>query len=79
MSLRTASNVANAVSTAVTAVLSRALAWRAAAAADEPALADVPPDYRDPTPFAFQKGDVVAILGPQLGQDHVHAGAFLVR
>ncbi len=26
-------------------------------------LVDVPADYRDPSPFAFKKGDVVAILG----------------
>jgi putative membrane-bound dehydrogenase-like protein len=29
----------------------------------DPALADVPADYRDPLPFSFKKGDVVAILG----------------
>ncbi|MBL8830078.1 MAG: ThuA domain-containing protein, partial [Planctomycetaceae bacterium] len=33
------------------------------APANEPTLADVPADYRDPTPFAFQTGDVVAIVG----------------
>jgi putative membrane-bound dehydrogenase-like protein len=31
--------------------------------ANEPTLVDVPADYRDPVPFAFQSGDVVAIVG----------------
>ncbi len=41
---------------------------------NEPALADVPADYRDPTPFAFQKGDVVAILGNGLPDRMQHDG-----
>ena len=40
----------------------------------EPALADVPTDYRDPTPFVFQKGDVVAILGNGLSDRMQHDG-----
>ena len=38
----------------------------------EPALAEVPADYRDPTPFKFQKGDVVAILGNGLAERMQH-------
>jgi len=41
---------------------------------NEPALADVPADYRDPTPFAFQTGDVVAILGNGLPDRMQHDG-----
>ena len=37
-------------------------------------LADVPADYRDPLPFAFQKGDVVAILGNGLADRMQHDG-----
>ena len=40
----------------------------------EPALADVPADYRDPLPFAFKKGDVVAILGNGLPDRMQHDG-----
>lgn len=40
----------------------------------EPALAEVPADYRDPTPFQFQKGDVVAILGNGLADRMQHDG-----
>ncbi len=40
----------------------------------EPPLAEVPADYRDPTPFAFQKGDVVAILGNGLPDRMQHDG-----
>jgi len=43
-------------------------------AADEPALAEVPADYRDPTPFAFQQGDVVAVLGNGLADRMQHDG-----
>jgi putative membrane-bound dehydrogenase-like protein len=42
----------------------------------EPPLADVPTDYRDPTPFAFQKSDVVAILGNGLPDRMQHDGWF---
>jgi len=42
--------------------------------ATEPALADVPADYRDPRPFAFQKEDVVAILGNGLPDRMQHDG-----
>ncbi len=38
------------------------------------AKVDVPADYRDPTPFAFQKGDVVAILGNGLPDRIQHDG-----
>ncbi len=41
---------------------------------NEPALADVPTDYRDPLPFAFQKDDVVAILGNGLPDRMQHDG-----
>ncbi len=44
--------------------------------AKEPGLADVPADYRDPTPFAFQKGDVVAILGNGLPDRFQHDSWF---
>ncbi|MBI3880874.1 MAG: ThuA domain-containing protein [Verrucomicrobia bacterium] len=46
----------------------------AAPAANEPALAAVPADYRDPLPFAFRKGDVVAILGNGLPDRMQHDG-----
>ena len=42
--------------------------------AKEPALADVPADYRDPLPFAFQKGDTIAILGNGLADRMQHDG-----
>lgn len=42
--------------------------------ANEPTLADVPADYRDPTPFAFQQGDIVAILGNGLPDRMQHDG-----
>ena len=32
-------------------------------AAAEPELVAVPADYKDPLPFAFSKGDTIAILG----------------
>ncbi len=41
---------------------------------NEPALAEVPADYRDPLPFAFQKDDVVAILGNGLPDRMQHDG-----
>lgn len=49
------------------------------AAGDQPAkpetpLADVPADYRDPTPFQFQSGDVVAVLGNSLADLMQHDG-----
>ncbi len=47
---------------------------KAAAVAKEPALAAMPADYRDPSPFAFQKGDVVAILGNGLPDRMQHDG-----
>ncbi|MCB1278978.1 PVC-type heme-binding CxxCH protein, partial [Prosthecobacter sp.] len=40
----------------------------------EPPLADVPADYKDPMPFAFNKGDVVAILGNGLPDRMQHDG-----
>jgi hypothetical protein len=40
----------------------------------EPALVDVPADYKDPMPFAFSKGDVVAILGNGLPDRMQHDG-----
>ncbi len=47
---------------------------KAAAAANQPALADVPADYRDPLPFAFKKGETVAILGNGLPDRMQHDG-----
>ena len=44
------------------------------AASAGPALADVPADYRDPLPFAFKKGEVVAILGNGLPDRMQHDG-----
>lgn len=41
---------------------------------NEPTLADVPADYRDPLPFAFQQNDVVAILGNGLPDRMQHDG-----
>lgn len=43
-------------------------------AATEPPLADVPADYRDPLPFAFQQDDVIAILGNGLPDRMQHDG-----
>ena len=40
----------------------------------EPVMADVPADYKDPMPFAFSKGDVVAILGNGLPERMQHDG-----
>ncbi|OYW77148.1 MAG: cytochrome C precursor [Verrucomicrobia bacterium 12-59-8] len=40
----------------------------------EPELAEVPADYKDPAPFAFGKGDVVAILGNGLPDRMQHDG-----
>jgi putative membrane-bound dehydrogenase-like protein len=40
----------------------------------EPSLAVVPADYRDPAPFAFQKGDVIAIVGNGLPDRMQHDG-----
>ena len=40
----------------------------------EPALVDVPADYKDPMPFAFIKNDVVAILGNGLPDRFQHDG-----
>ena len=39
-----------------------------------PTLADVPADYRDPSPFAFKQGEVVAILGNGLPDRMQHDG-----
>ena len=49
-------------------------ARRQPAATPEPGLADVPADYRDPSPFAFKKGDVVAMLGNGLPDRMQHDG-----
>ena len=49
-------------------------ARRQPAPTQEPGLADVPADYRDPSPFAFRKGDVVAILGNGLPDRMQHDG-----
>lgn len=43
-------------------------------AAKEPALVDVPADYKDTLPFAFSKGDTVAILGNGLPDRMQHDG-----
>lgn len=45
-----------------------------AAPVKEPELAEVPADYKDPSPFAFGKGDVVAILGNGLPDRMQHDG-----
>lgn len=58
------------------APLSKAQSAPAAKAAPEPALADVPADYRDPLPFTFKKGDVVAVLGNGLPDRMQHDGWF---
>ena len=34
----------------------------------------VPDDYRDPSPFAFQKGDIISIIGNGLGDRMQHDG-----
>ncbi len=43
-------------------------------ASKEPALADVPADYRDPLPFTFQKGETIAIVGSGLADRMQHDG-----
>jgi hypothetical protein len=43
-------------------------------AAKEPALVEVPADYKDTLPFAFSKGDTVAILGNGLPDRMQHDG-----
>ncbi len=45
-----------------------------AAPVKEPELAEVPADYKDPAPFAFGKGEVVAILGNGLPDRMQHDG-----
>ncbi|MBB5032361.1 PVC-type heme-binding CxxCH protein [Prosthecobacter vanneervenii] len=45
-----------------------------APAVKEPELAEVPADYKDPSPFAFGKGEVVAILGNALPDRMQHDG-----
>ncbi len=47
---------------------------RPAPSPPEPELANVPADYRDPLPFAFKPGDVVAILGNGLADRMQHDG-----
>ena len=42
--------------------------------AEDPSLFDVPESYRDPMPFKFAKGDVVAILGNGLPDRMQHDG-----
>lgn len=44
------------------------------APAADATLVNVPDGYRDPAPFAFQKGDVVAILGNGLADRFQHDG-----
>lgn len=41
---------------------------------NDPALAEVPADYRDPLPFKFHRGDTVAILGNGLADRMQHDG-----
>ncbi len=41
---------------------------------EDPTLVEVPADYRDPIPFKFQEGDVVAILGNGLPDRMQHDG-----
>jgi putative membrane-bound dehydrogenase-like protein len=45
-----------------------------AAAAKEPELAEVPANYKDTLPFAFKKGDIVAMLGNGLPDRMQHDG-----
>ena len=59
---------------AVTKETKRGERKKEAADSTATALADVPADYRDPMPFAFQKGDVVAILGNGLPDRMQHDG-----
>lgn len=40
----------------------------------EPELVEVPDDYKDPSPFQFQKGDTIAILGNGLADRMQHDG-----
>jgi len=40
----------------------------------EPSVGDVPADHKDPTPFAFDKGDTVAIVGNALADRFQHDG-----
>lgn len=47
---------------------------KAAAGKPEPALVDVPADYKDTLPFTFQKGETVAILGNGLPDRMQHDG-----
>jgi putative membrane-bound dehydrogenase-like protein len=54
----------------------KSVAKKEAPVANEPPLAEVPADYRDPTPFKFQQGDVVAILGNGLPDRMQHDGWF---
>ncbi len=49
-------------------------AAKPAESAIEPGLAEVPAGYRDPLPFAFRKGDTVAILGNGLADRMQHDG-----
>ncbi len=52
----------------------RGTAKKEAPPTNEPVLAEVPADYRDPLPFKFEKGDVVAILGNGLPDRMQHDG-----
>lgn len=47
---------------------------KGSAPSKEPELAEVPADYRDPLPFTFRKGDVVAVLGNGLSDRMQHDG-----
>ena len=51
-----------------------AKAGKGAPESKEPELVDVPADYKDTLPFAFMKGDVVAILGNGLPDRMQHDG-----
>ena len=52
----------------------KSIAKKDAPPSNEPALAEVPADYRDPTPFVFHKGDIVAVLGNGLPDRMQHDG-----
>ena len=52
----------------------KATAGKPAASPPAADLAAVPADYRDPLPFAFRKGDVVAVLGNALADRMQHDG-----
>lgn len=53
---------------------SKSVGSKSSSQAADPTLVDVPANYRDPMPFTFQQGDVVAILGNGLPDRMQHDG-----